>query len=256
MSAAQINAPNAAVEAGLKGVDGARDILVLDSLRCGYGQATVIRDLSLRIARGEAVALLGKNGMGKTTLLKGILGFLPRQAGQVHFDGDTIMAGQPHLLADRGIAYAPQEKAVFQDLSVADNLRVAIADRRRYRDGLERIGAYFPFIPKRLRQKAGTLSGGEQKMMILARALMAQPRLLLVDEITEGLQPSVIDRISGVLQAERRASSVAMLIVEQNVSFALKTADRYAVMERGELTVQGRADEQGAHDRIIVELGV
>jgi branched-chain amino acid transport system ATP-binding protein len=235
---------------------GAADFLVLDGLRCGYGQATVIRDLSLRIGRGEAVAMLGKNGMGKTTLLKGILGFLPRQAGHVRFDGDEIAAGQPHRLAERGIAYSPQEKAVFQDLSVEENLRVAIADRRRFNVGLERISGYFPFIAKRLRQKAGTLSGGEQKMLILGRALMAQPRLLLVDEITEGLQPSVIDRISGVLQAERRAMSIAMLIVEQNVSFALKTVDRYAVMERGEIAEQGRADDPEAHDRIIRELGV
>lgn len=231
-------------------------VLTLDSLRCGYGQATVIRDLSLTLARGEALALLGKNGMGKTTLLKGILGFLPHQGGSVSFEGQPLVAGQPHLLAAQGIAYAPQEKAVFQDLSVEENLRVAVADGTRYRRGLERIAGHFPFIVQRLRQKAGTLSGGEQKMLILGRALMAEPRLLLVDEITEGLQPSVIDRISGVLQAERRAASIAMLIVEQNVGFALKTADRFAVLERGELGAQGEVDAPGAQDAIIHELGV
>lgn len=231
-------------------------VLSLDRLRCGYGQATVVRDVTLAIARGEAVALLGKNGMGKTTLLKGILGFLPRQGGSVMFQGAVLDAGQPHLMAARGVAYSPQEKAVFQDLSIEDNLRVAVADRNVFRDGLERISGYFPFIGQRLRQKAGTLSGGEQKMMILGRALMARPRLLLLDEITEGLQPSVIERISGVLQAERKASSIAMLIVEQNVSFALKTADRYAVLERGEIADQGRTDAPGAHERIIDMLGV
>ena len=231
-------------------------VLSLDRLRCGYGQATVVRDITLAIARGEAVALLGKNGMGKTTLLKGILGFLPRQGGSVTFDGAALDAGQPHLMAARGVAYSPQEQAVFQDLSIEDNLRVAVADRQVFRDGLERISGYFPFIGQRLRQKAGTLSGGEQKMMILGRALMARPRLLLLDEITEGLQPSVIERISGVLQAERKASSIAMLIVEQNVTFALKTADRYAVLERGELADQGRTDAPDAHDRIIAMLGV
>lgn len=231
-------------------------VLALEALRCGYGQATVIHGVSLKIMRGEAVALLGKNGMGKSTLLKGIMGFLPRQAGSIAFGGDTLVAGQPHTLAARGIAYAPQEKAVFQDLSVEDNLRIAVSDPRRFRIGLERIAGYFPFIPQRLRQKAGTLSGGEQKMMILGRALMAQPRLLLIDEITEGLQPSVIERISGVLQAERKASSIAMLIVEQNVKFALSTADRFAVLERGELGEQGPTNMPDAYARIIAELGV
>jgi branched-chain amino acid transport system ATP-binding protein len=232
------------------------NVLVLEALRCGYGQATVIRDLSLAIGRGEAVALLGKNGMGKSTLLKGIMGFLPRQGGSVAFEGTLLPQGQPHMLAARGVAYAPQEKAVFQDLSVEENLRIAVPERRRLRDGLERIAEYFPFIAQRLRQKAGTLSGGEQKMMILGRALMARPRLLLVDEITEGLQPSVIERISGVLRAERRASDIAMLIVEQNVAFALQTADRFAVLERGELGAQGRTDEPDSQARIIRELGI
>ena len=231
-------------------------VLLLDHLQCGYGQATVVRNISLSITRGEAVALLGKNGMGKTTLLKGILGFLARQGGNVEMEGERLATGQPHLLAARGIAYAPQEKAVFQDLTIEDNLRVAVADRVQFRDGLERISSYFPFIGQRLRQKAGTLSGGEQKMLILGRALMSQPRLLLLDEITEGLQPMVIERISGVLQAERKASAVAMLIVEQNVGFALKSADRYGVMERGELVEQGPTSAPNAHERIIDMLGI
>lgn len=230
-------------------------VLALDELRCGYGEATVIHDLSLAIEQGEALALLGKNGMGKSTLLKGIMGLLPRQGGSVIFEGRPL-AAEPHMLAARGIAYAPQEKAVFQDLSVEDNLRVAVPERRRLRDGLDRVSAYFPFIGQRLRQKAGTLSGGEQKMLILARALMVRPRLMLVDEITEGLQPSVIERISGVLLAERLTSNIAMLIVEQNVAFALKTTDRFVVLERGELGERGRADEPDAQARIIRELGI
>jgi len=230
-------------------------VLALDRLSCGYGQALVIRDLSLSIAAGEALALLGKNGMGKTTLLKGIMGFLPRIGGTVVYEGHPLSAGEPHRLAAQGVAYGLQEKAVFQDLSVEDNLHVAVPDRRRFRSGLERITGHFPFIAQRLRQKAGTLSGGEQKMLILGRALMTAPRLLLIDEITEGLQPSVIERISAVLQAERRNSSIAMLIVEQNVAFALKTADRFALLERGELGAQGRTDAPDALARIIGTLG-
>ena len=231
-------------------------VLCVQALRCGYGQATVVRDVSLSIERGEAVALLGKNGMGKSTLLKGIMGFLPRQGGSVTLDGESLTAGRPHTLAALGVAYAPQEKAVFQDLSVEQNLRIAVPDKQRFRDGLERIAAHFPFIAQRLRQKAGTLSGGEQKMLILGRALMAQPRLLLLDEITEGLQPTVIERISGVLQAEKKASSIAMLIIEQNVEFALRTANRFAVLERGEIGAQGRTDATDARESILHELGL
>lgn len=231
-------------------------VLCVQALRCGYGQATVVRDVSLSIERGEAVALLGKNGMGKSTLLKGIMGFLPRQGGSVALDGESLTAGRPHTLAALGVAYAPQEKAVFQDLSVEQNLRIAVPDKHRFRDGLERIAGHFPFIAQRLRQKAGTLSGGEQKMLILGRALMAQPRLLLLDEITEGLQPSVIERISGVLQAEKKASSIAMLIIEQNVEFALRTANRFAVLERGEIGAQGRTDATDARESIFHELGL
>lgn len=231
-------------------------VLEVLALRCGYGLATVVRDLTLSIEAGEALALLGKNGMGKSTLLKGIMGFLPHQGGSVVLVGKALTVAQPHLMAALGVAYAPQEKAVFQDLSVEQNLRIAVPDQRRYRDGLERIAGYFPFIAQRLRQKAGTLSGGEQKMLILGRALMAQPRLLLLDEITEGLQPSVIERIAGVLQAERKASSIAMLIVEQNVEFALRSADRYAVLERGEIGAQGLTDAPDARARILHELGL
>jgi ABC-type branched-subunit amino acid transport system ATPase component len=231
-------------------------VLALEDFGCGYGQAEVIHQVDLRIEAGEALALLGKNGMGKSTLLKGIMGFLPPMAGGVRFDGAPLPWGVPHLLAARGIAYAQQEKSVFQDLTVAENLSVAVPDKARLKRGLERIGTYFPFIPQRLRQKAGTLSGGEQKMLILGRALMAEPRLMLIDEITEGLQPSVIERIAGVLQAERRASNIAMLLVEQNVAFALKTADRFAILERGELGEQGRTDVPGALAMILGRLGV
>jgi branched-chain amino acid transport system ATP-binding protein len=170
--------------------------------------------------------------------------------------GEALPEGLPHRVAARGIAYAPQEQAVFQDLSVEQNLRIAVPDRQRLGKGLERIVGYFPFIGQRLAQKAGTLSGGEQKMLILGRALMVRPRMLLLDEITEGLQPSVIERICAVLQAERRSGDIAMLIVEQNVAFALKTADRFALLERGEVVAQGRTEDADAPQQILRRLGV
>lgn len=243
---------NTRTDAGGAGVP----VLALDRLSCGYGEAIVVRDVSLEIGAGEVLALLGKNGMGKSTLLKGIMGFLPRMGGEVRYLGKPVVAGKPHGLARHGIAWAPQEQALFQDLTVEENLKLVVRDRDLLQSGLERIGGYFPFIPKRLRQKAGTLSGGEQKMLILSRALLMQPKILLVDEITEGLQPSVIDRIAGVLSAERRASSLSVLLVEQHVGFALKVADRFAVLDRGEIADQGRASDPDVARRIMQKLSV
>lgn len=231
-------------------------VLELDRLSCGYGEAVVVREVSLHIGQGEVLALLGKNGMGKSTLLKGIMGFLPRMGGEVRFLGNPIASGKPHGLARQGLAWAPQEQALFQDLTVEENLKLVVRDRALLHEGLERIGSYFPFIPKRLKQKAGTLSGGEQKMLILSRSLMMKPRVLLVDEITEGLQPSVIDRIAGVLIAERQNTSLSVLLVEQHVGFALKVADRFAVLDRGEIADQGRAGDADAARRIMQKLSV
>lgn len=231
-------------------------VLALERLSCGYDDAVVVREVSLSIHAGEVLALLGKNGMGKSTLLKGIMGFLPRMGGEVRFLGRPVPVGRPHGLARQGIAWAPQEQALFQDLSVEENLKLVVKDKGLLREGLERIGGYFPFIPQRLRQKAGTLSGGEQKMLILSRSLMMQPKILLIDEITEGLQPSVVDRIAGVLVAERNASGLSVLLVEQHVGFALKVADRFAVLDRGEIADEGRAGEPGAAARIMQKLSV
>jgi urea transport system ATP-binding protein len=231
-------------------------VLVLDQLRCGYGQAVVVRDVSISMAAGEVLALLGKNGMGKSTLLKGIMGFLPRMGGAVRYLGKPVATGKPHGLARNGVAWAPQEQALFQDLSVEENLKLVVRDKALLRKGLERIGGYFPFIPKRLKQKAGTLSGGEQKMLILSRSLMMEPKLLLVDEITEGLQPTVVARIAGVLAAERRAAGLSILLIEQHVGFALEVADRFTVLDRGEIADQGRAADPDAARRIMQKLSV
>ena len=180
------------------------NILSLDGVTSGYGAVVIIRALSLDLRPGEIFALLGKNGMGKTTLLKTILGFVPLRKGTVAFDGASIKSVTPARLIASGIGYAPQEQPLFQDLSIRDNLRLAVRADRLLVPALDHVFEYFPLFKDRLTQRAGTLSGGEQKMLILARALMLKPRLLLIDEISEGLQPSVIDRIGKVLVAERR----------------------------------------------------
>ena len=226
-------------------------VLSVSRLRCGYGAATVVHGVDFEIAPGEIFALLGKNGMGKSTLLKALMGFLPLQVGHVKLLGQDITGLAPHVIARRAIAYSPQEQALFQDLSVEDNLKLVVRDPKALASGLERIGAFFPFIPKRLKQRAGTLSGGEQKMLLVARALMTRPRLMLVDEISEGLQPSVIERLAAVLRAERSESGCAVLLVEQHVGFAMSVADRFAVLQSGEIVDHGQVADETAGARIM-----
>jgi ABC-type branched-subunit amino acid transport system ATPase component len=218
-------------------------LLEVDDIETCYGQSQVLFGLSLVIETGQMVSLMGRNGMGKTTLLRTILGFLPPRAGSVFLFGREATGQAPDALVRNGIAYAPQEKAIFQDLSVRDNLRLAATSDHAFRDALPRIFELFPLFEHRLVQKAGTLSGGEQKMLMVARALMVRPRLLLIDEISEGLQPSVIAQIAAVLRRERDAGT-AVLLIEQNVAFALAIANRWAVLKRGAIDDQGTiADE-------------
>ena len=225
-------------------------------VRSGYGEAPVVRDVSFDVRPGEIFALLGKNGMGKSTLLKSVMGFLPLHAGKVGVFGDDITGLPPHKVARRSIAYTPQEQALFQDLTVEDNLRLGMRDDATFDPGLKRIGQFFPVLPTRLKQRAGTLSGGEQKMLLVARALMSRPKLMLIDEISEGLQPSVIERLAGVLRAERDESKVSILIIEQNVKFALAVADRYAVLKLGEIVDHGDIGGADVERRIADQLSV
>jgi len=222
----------------------------------GYGAAIVVKNVDLTVPEGRIVAVLGKNGMGKTTLLKMIMGFLSLHQGEIHLFGERIDGAPPYLTARRNIAFCPQEQPLFQDLTVGENLRLGLIDDTGFAAKLERVGAHFPFLPERLRQRAGTLSGGEQKMLIVARGLMASPRIMLIDEITEGLQPSVIERLAHVLAEQRRTAGTAILLIEQHVSFALAIADEYAVLNQGEFVDRGAADAADAIERINRHLSI
>jgi ABC-type branched-subunit amino acid transport system ATPase component len=230
--------------------------LDITGLSSGYGEAVVLRDVSLTIRPGEISALLGKNGMGKSTLLKTILGFLRAKTGSIKLFGEDITALPTHLIARKTIAYTPQEQTLFQDLTVEENLRLGLRDETGLREGIARISGYFPIIGERLKQKAGTLSGGEQKMLIVSRALLGNPRLMLIDEISEGLQPSMIQRLSEILLAERKRTGMAIFVVEQNVPFAFSVADRYAVLKIGEIADQGVVGEANAAVRVQEQLRV
>lgn len=212
--------------------------LALEEITSGYGNVEIIKELSLAVRPGEVFALMGKNGMGKTTLLKTIVGLLSARRGRILLDGADVARKGPKAMADAGVAYAPQEQPLFQDLTIRDNLRLALRSDRALAAGLERVHGHFPFLSDRLSQMAGTLSGGEQKMLIIARAMMTRPTFLLIDEISEGLQPTVIERIAAALKAEQ-ANGTTILIVEQHLAFVLAIADRWAVMKLGRIDDEG-----------------
>lgn len=229
--------------------------LELAGVSSGYGAINIINALSLSVATGEIFALMGKNGMGKTTLLKTILGFVALRGGDVMLDGASIVGTSPAALIASGVAYAPQEHALFQDLTVRDNLRLALRSDAGLGDAFEGVYRHFPFLKDRLGQKAGTLSGGEQKMLILGRALMLKPKLMLIDEISEGLQPTMVERIATALREERRLNNTTILIVEQNLDFALGVADRWAVLKLGQIDDTGDV-AAGSRSRILEHLKI
>jgi ABC-type branched-subunit amino acid transport system ATPase component len=224
----------------------APSVIQTNALQSGYGDAMVLKGIDLAIAPGEVLAILGKNGMGKSTLLKTLMGYIRPAHGGIALFGEPTAGIPPNRIARREVAYIPQEKALFQDLSVEDNLKLALRRDRDFRPMFARIEDLFPFLKQRLKQKAGTLSGGEQKMLLVARALIRRPKLILIDEITEGMQPSVIERLTGILRRERDESGTAMLLVEQHVPFAFSVANRYAVMELGEIPASGHTSEAAA----------
>ena len=230
--------------------------LELRAVTSGYKSSLVLRETSVAVARGESVALLGKNGMGKSTLLKTVMGYLPKKHGSVHLAGADITRLPPHRIARLGVAHAPQEQALFADLSIRDNLRLGLERDALFAERFAAIEPVFPLFASRLAQAAGTLSGGEQKMLLVARALMMQPQLLLLDEISEGVQPSVVERIAEALRWERARRGTTMLIVEQNVAFALAVADRYVVIKQGAIVDAGATAERGAMAAIFEHLRV
>jgi len=230
--------------------------LKIAGLASGYAGAVVIRDVSLDVRPGEVFALLGKNGMGKSTLLKTIFGFLPAMQGKIELRGQDITNESPHKIAKLSIAYCPQEQAIFQDLTVKENLRLGLFDEKNLDESIDFVSTYFPIIKDRLTQKAGTLSGGEQKMLILSRAFLSKPQLILIDEISEGLQPLMIERVSKILQAARETMGTSILLVEQNVGFALGIADRYAILKLGEIAEEGEVKNANVVETVREHLSV
>jgi branched-chain amino acid transport system ATP-binding protein len=234
-------------------------MLSVTDLHVHYGSAHVLQGVSLRVGRGQIVGLLGRNGAGKSTTLKAIIGLVRPSSGSITFEGRRIDGERPHRVAGRGIAWVPEDRRVFGSLTVEENVRVAAQVVGATADAAQRIDdafAPFPDLRPRARQLAASLSGGQQQMLAIARALVTHPRLLLLDEPTEGLAPSLVQAIRvGILDA--RARGVSILLVEQNLHLALAIGDVFFVLNRGALVYEGGRDDLLARPDVVAEhLGV
>ena len=218
-------------------------MLDVTGLRSGYGAVEALRGVSLEVARGELVALVGANGAGKTTLLRCISGIQPVTAGTIRFDGEDITRMRPARRVAKGIAQVPEGRLVFPAMAVEDNLRLGayLLDRKRLAAAYERVYALFPILAARRREQAGLFSGGQQQMLAIGRALMSEPRLLLLDEPSMGLAPIVVDQILDAIQ-NLCANGTTILLVEQNASAALGIADRGYVIETGQMVLDGEGE--------------
>ncbi len=217
-------------------------MLRLEGISTGYGPVRVLYDLSLVAQRGEVLCLLGRNGAGKTTTLRAIMGLLPLTSGHITLEGETISDLPPHEVPKRGIGYVPQGRRLFTEMTVAENIEIGLMARGKGADTRERVLSMFPRLRERLDQRAETLSGGEQQMLTTARALCLEPAVLLLDEPTEGLQPSMIQLIRETVETLRDHGQ-AIILVEQRIDAVLSLADRVTFIENG-------------HARETVEVGV
>ncbi len=220
-------------------------MLDVEAIHTYYGDSHVLHGVSLRVASGEAVALLGRNGAGKTTAIRSIVGFTPPRAGRVLFDGRAIERWPSYRIARSGLALVPQGRRIFAPLSVRENL---LLGARAPGWTLERVFALFPRLREREQQSGGTLSGGEQQMLAIGRALLTNSRLILLDEPSEGLAPLIVREIGRILLA-LKAERLSLLLVEQNYHLALRVADRVYVMNKGQIVYEGtpaglEADEE------------
>ena len=235
-------------------------ILRLDNVHTYYGKSHILHGVTLEVNPGEVVGLLGRNGVGKSTTLKSVMGLVRPSEGSVTFEGQTITGIPPHRVAKLGVAWVPEDRRVFKLLTVAENLRTGL-DRAGVDDGrkralLERAFTYFPRLGERKNQLGGTLSGGEQQMLAIARAMMLEPRIILLDEPTEGLMPRMVSEIRQIIEALHQ-EGVAILLVEQNVPLTLEASSRVYIMEKGIIRHQAPAAELRQNMAVIHEyLGV
>jgi len=225
--------------------------LVVEGLNQYYGGSHILRDVSFELPAGKVTALLGRNGVGKTTLLKTLMGLVPTARGTVHFENKDLTHAKPHARAHAGLGYVPQGREIFPRLTVEENLQIASSGKRVP----ARVFELFPVLQQMLGRRGGDLSGGQQQQLAIGRALAMKPRLLILDEPTEGIQPSIIKEIERAIRTLAATGEMAILLVEQYYDFARSLADQYLVMERGEIVARGRGadmDADGVRRRLTV----
>jgi branched-chain amino acid transport system ATP-binding protein len=235
-------------------------LIQVSGLHTYYGKSHILHGVSLQVGRGEVVGVLGRNGVGKSTTLKSIMGLVTPSQGEILYEGRSVAKMPPHKLARIGVAYVPEDRRIFRHLTVIENLRTGL-DRSgvtgaRKKALLDKSFAYFPVLAERRSQAGGTLSGGEQQMLAIARAMMLEPKIILLDEPTEGLMPRMVSQISQIIKA-LRGEGVAILLVEQNVPLTLEASHRIYIMEKGMVRHHCAASEINVHDPVIKQyLGV
>lgn len=222
-------------------------ILEVREIHTYYGQSHILQGVSLEVEKGEIVTLLGRNGAGKSTTLKSILGLVAPRSGEITFLGERISGLPPHLVCQKGISFVPEERRIIPGLSVYENLKLAMLKNKerskaKEKEILDQVMEIFPRLRERLQQEGTSLSGGEQQMLAIGRGLVSQPELMLVDEPTEGLMPLLVERIGEVLK-EIQAKGVTILLVEQNMEMALDISQRAYVIDEGVIKYKGAADE-------------
>ena len=228
-----------------------RELLSIENLRAGYGAVEVLRGVDIRISHGELIALLGSNGAGKTTLNAVMSGLVPIRSGRVVFDGEDLTGAHYRRIVQAGLIQVPEGRKVFPNLTVLENLELGAFTRARERlsENMDRVFDTFPRLKERTAQLAGTMSGGEQQMLAIGRGLMAEPKLLILDEPSLGLSPLLVEELFALI-AKLRADGLAILLVEQNVGQSLDIADRAYVMENGSIRFSGTSTKLLASDTL------
>ncbi|WP_248805509.1 urea ABC transporter ATP-binding subunit UrtE [Pseudomonas sp. MWU13-2100] len=214
----------------------------VNKLSCGYGQSQILHDLDLAVAKQEIVAVMGRNGMGKTTLFKSLMGILPQWGGQVSVDGCEVSSLETHERVEHGIAYVPQGRMIFPSMTVLENIQTGLPASARGQVP-EDLYALFPVLHDMRSRKGGNLSGGQQQQLAIARALATNPKVLLLDEPTEGIQPSIIKDIARTLKEIRNLRDLTIVVSEQVLSFTLEIADRFLVIEKGRFVIEETRDK-------------